>query len=1010
MEEKVSVLKNINKFISSKKEDLWTGTLEDYIELVIKNPGINMMAHARVLKMINGYGIEKMADDSVRYNFFKNEIFGADVAIEELMTYLRAAATGSEVSRRILLMYGPTSSGKSQMAIMLKRGLEKFSHTDEGAIYRIAESPMSEDPLWAVPEEFRGDFLKEHGIKIEGSLSPLTALILREKYDGNFLKLPVERYYISEKNRTGIGTFVPSDKKSQDISELIGSMDLSTIGQYGSESDPRAYRWDGEIEVGNRGVLEFVEMLKVDQKFLYVLLTLAQEKNIKTPRFPLIYADEMVLGHSVVGDEPIPYRKDGKIHFDTIKNLTQKNDTSIEVIAMNLDTRCFEWTGVVSFYSHLFTGNLVKTIQKNGVIETTDHHSIYNTEFKCFYPEDKNDILSMRSVPEHVKYSKFTLPLTDDMTIDSFGMATIKDIPGNRGNGHTRKKKVMVEYDIEKDEQAILDILMIFAWYITEGHVNDRHFVISQNRTAPLKLIQEAAHRIGTYKVSVNDRSDASDKTSRAIFTAKIWRDLIIESCGKYSEHKKIPDFVFSLPTKYIKYFLDEMIKGDGTRKCYGKWTSEEYKQNNFRYKTVSKMLAAQVGFLASLLGINYSINKGVTTTGKNSYDVRYRAGPGFNKQGENKIITTMVEDVMVFDIECIDNHSFVAGVGQVLCHNTNFNEYSKFLAKEEMEALHDRLIVVRVPYNLSVSDEVKIYEKLIAQSNFNGVHISPHALCCAAMFSVLSRLKDSSNKNITLVTKMKLYDGQSIDGYTPTDVVGTKLEFGDEGMNGISPRYIINRISSILSETGATCITPIDVIRSIRDGFKSNAKLDVKEVSRLEGLLTIVIDEYSKIAKNDVQKAFFLNFEEEVTNLLENYLENVNAFLDGSKVEDDELGNLVEPNEKLMRAIEEKIQVTETGKRSFRQEISRKMARSSSQNSGVANYKEHVKLREALEKQLFEERQDIIRLTVSTRITDESALKKLNVVIETLCDKYGYSAESANKLLRYVSSVMART
>jgi serine protein kinase len=325
------------------------------------------------------------------------------------------------------------------------------------------------------------------------------------------------------------------------------------------------------------------------------------------------------------------------------------------------------------------------------------------------------------------------------------------------------------------------------------------------------------------------------------------------------------------------------------------------------------------------------------------------------------------------------------------------------------MEALHDRIIVVKVPYNLSVKEEVKIYEKLIAQADFKNVHVSPHALYCAAIFAVLSRLKDSANKNLDIVTKMKLYNGESVEGFTSTDVANFKNEFNDEGMGGVSPRYIINRISSILSETGTTCITPIDVIRSIRDGFKSNAKLDAKEVSRLEDLLTKVIDEYSKIAKNDVQKAFFLNFEEEVSNLLSNYLDNVNAFLDGSKIEN-ELGQQVEPHEKLMRSIEEKIQVTESGKRSFRQEISRKMARSASQNAGISNYKDHFKLREALEKQLFEERQDIIRLTVSTRITDETALRKLNVVIDTLCEKYGYTAESANKLLRYVSSVMART
>jgi serine protein kinase len=634
---KLAILSNINKFIKAQDEQMWTGTLEDYIALVAKNPAIHMTSHSRVLKMIESHGVEKDSSDKiVKFNFFKDEIFGVDSSIDEIVAYLRAAAAGSEVGRRILLMYGPTSSGKSQLAIMLKKGLEKFSHTDEGAIYGLSESPMNEDPMTAIPHELRGEFFTEYGIKIEGELSPLMSVLLKEKYAGNFLKLPVRRYYISEKNRASIGTFVPSDKKSQDISELIGSMDLSTVGQYGSESDPRAYKFDGELNVANRGIMEFIEMLKVDQKFLYVLLTLAQEKNIKTPRFPLIFADEFLLSH-------------------------------------------------------------------------------------------------------------------------------------------------------------------------------------------------------------------------------------------------------------------------------------------------------------------------------------------------------------------------------------TNENEFRKFLAKEEMEALHDRIIVVKVPYNLSAREEVKIYEKLIAQADFKNVHVSPHALYCAAIFAVLSRLKDSANKTLDIVTKMKLYNGESVEGFTSTDIANFKNEFNDEGMGGVSPRYIINRISSILSETGTTCITPIDVIRSIRDGFKSNAKLDAKEVSRLEDLLTKVIDEYSKIAKNDVQKAFFLNFEEEVSNLLSNYLENVNAFLDGSKIEN-ELGQLVEPHEKLMRSIEEKIQVTESGKRSFRQEISRKMARSASQNAGISNYKDHFKLREALEKQLFEERQDIIRLTVSTRITDETALKKLNVVIDTLCDKYGYTAESANKLLRYVSSVMART
>ena len=626
----------LNAHVNELSSLAWEGTLEDYISMVIKNPSLHVNTHSRVLNMIESAGLKKSDDGDVEeYEFFTDDLFGVDESLVELMSYLRAAAAGSEVSRRILLLYGPTSSGKSQLAVLLKRGLEEYSKTELGKTFCLSDSPMFEDPLCAVPNALRPEFEKEYGIKISGQLSPLMTLLLEEKYNGNFLKLPVKRFFFSEQSRVGIGTFVPSDKKSQDVSELVGSMDLSKIGEFGSESDPRAYRFDGELNIANRGIMEFVEMLKVDQKFLYVLLTLAQEKNIKTGRFPFIYADEFLLAH-------------------------------------------------------------------------------------------------------------------------------------------------------------------------------------------------------------------------------------------------------------------------------------------------------------------------------------------------------------------------------------TNETEYKRFLAKDEMEALHDRIIVIRVPYNLSVDNEVKIYEKLINQASFDGVHIAPYTLYCAAMFAVLSRLKDSKHEGLSVMNKMRLYNQEEVEGFSQGDVPMLKKEFEQEGMVGVSPRYIINRISSTLAEDNSDCITPIDVIRSIRDGFASNPKLDAQAVEKLENILTTVIEEYGKIARNEVQKAFFVNFEEEVQGLLSNYMDNVGAYLDGTSVEDD-WGDPAEPNERLMRSIEEKVQVTESGKKSFRAEIYRKMLRSISSGDATYNYKDHPKLREALEKQLFDERQDIIRLTVSSRNPDKDELKRINVVVKTLCDKYGYNASSANKLLRYVSSLMAR-
>ena len=144
----------------------------------------------------------------------------------------------------------------------------------------------------------RPDIEREYGLYIEGDLCPHCRYVVNNEFEGRIENVPVRRVGFSEKARVGIGTFTPSDPKSQDIAELVGGIDLSTIAEVGVESDPRAYRFDGELNIANRGVMEFIEMLKCDEKFLYVLLTLSQEQNIKTGRFSMIYADEVVVSHT----------------------------------------------------------------------------------------------------------------------------------------------------------------------------------------------------------------------------------------------------------------------------------------------------------------------------------------------------------------------------------------------------------------------------------------------------------------------------------------------------------------------------------------------------------------------------------------------------------------------------------------------------------------------------------------------------------------------------------------
>jgi serine protein kinase len=613
----------------------WVGTFRDYLPLVLEQPKLAQLAHARLYDMVRAAGVDLDEQGQEHYHFFTRELFGIDEALAKVVEYLKAAAMGSDVGKRILMLYGPPSSGKSQLVILLKRGLEAYTHTDAGAVYAIADCPQHENPLHLIPQPLRAEFLDTYGLYIEGELCPMCALHLRDTYDRDIYRVPVRRIFFSEKERLGIGTFVPSDPKSQDISELVGSLDLATVGEYGSESDPRAYRFDGELNIANRGLVEFIEMLKADERFLYILLTLTQEKNIKTGRFSLIYADECVIAH-------------------------------------------------------------------------------------------------------------------------------------------------------------------------------------------------------------------------------------------------------------------------------------------------------------------------------------------------------------------------------------TNEAEFKEFLADQKSEALQDRMIMVQMPYNLKVSAEVQIYEKLLQRASLGPLHLAPHALEVAAMFAVLSRLEAPKQAGLTLVKKLHLYDGQEVEGFRQKDLKLIKGQTEREGMDGISPRFVINRISSSLIRPNTRCINPIDMLRALKDGFDTQGTFKREDREKFDHLIADVRREYDEIAKTDVQKAFFVSFEQEALTLLDNYLDHVEAYLDDKPLVDPVTDEERAPDEKLLRAIEEKVKVPESGKDAFRNEIFRKVAMAQRRGERF-DYTTHEKLKEAIEKQLFEERRDTIKLTVSTRNPDPEQLRKLNEVVDTLVRKEGYCSECANELLKYVSSLLAR-
>lgn len=291
-----------------EKRFQWEGTCLDYLALAKENPAIAQLAPGRVYHMIMDKETEALEDtvkmphyeDLIRYRFFSDELFGLEEPLHDIMKYFKAGARRTETGKRILILVGPVSSGKSTIAAMLKRGLEQ----DPTPIYAIKGCPIHEEPLHLIPRNQRDRWEEIIGVKIEGDLCPMCRfnLLENERYRDdheNVLwdQFPVVAIDISERNRCGIGTFQPSDPKNQDVSELIGRVDLSKITQYG-ETDPRAYNLDGELEIANRGLIEYIEVLKCDIKFHYILITVAQEQVLKAPGFPHIYVDEVILSHT----------------------------------------------------------------------------------------------------------------------------------------------------------------------------------------------------------------------------------------------------------------------------------------------------------------------------------------------------------------------------------------------------------------------------------------------------------------------------------------------------------------------------------------------------------------------------------------------------------------------------------------------------------------------------------------------------------------------------------------
>ncbi len=669
----IAQLQNIEEY----QELHWEGSFDDYLNIVKERPGVTRSAYQRMYDMIESYGREEYIDSRkklIRYPFFRDEanegkdaVYGLDISLMRLVNVFKSAAMGYGTEKRVLLLHGPVGSAKSTIVRVLKKGLEQYSRTKAGALYtfewrlpdnlahiagaNVFRSPMNEDPLKLIPEDWRSKVFRELGldqnlgypIQLSGEPDPASRFIYNElmrHYGGNWEKtmshVTVVRLVLSEKDRVGIGTFQPKDEKNQDSTELSGDVNYRKIAEFGSDSDPRAFNFDGEFNIANRGIIEFIEVLKLDVAFLYDLLSASQEHKIKPKKFAQTDIDEVIIGH-------------------------------------------------------------------------------------------------------------------------------------------------------------------------------------------------------------------------------------------------------------------------------------------------------------------------------------------------------------------------------------TNEAEYKKLLNNEFMEALRDRTVKIDIPYITKLDEEIKIYVKDYNPRRIQK-HIAPHTLTTAAMWAVLTRLEEPKKHNLSLMQKLKLYNGKSLPGYTEDNVKELRKETVREGMDGISPRYVQDKISNALvSEKSEGHLNPFLLMNELEAGLKNHSLITNDEHRKhYREMITVVKQEYEDIVKNEVQRAISAD-EEAVQKLCANYIDNVKAYTQKERVKNKYTGQDEEPDERLMRSIEEKVGINEARKDDFRREIMNYIGALAIEGK-TFDYKTNERLHKALEAKLFEDQKDSIKLSsLISNVVDRETQKKIDVVKERMIRNFGYNEESATDVLNYVASIFAR-
>ena len=300
----MNLLSTIKKDFSHKDKDI---TIQEYLDLCKKDPKVYATPSERLLDVIGEPEmIDTKLDDRLsriysnriikRYPAF-SDFYGMEDTIEQIVSFFRHASQGLEEKKQILYLLGPVGGGKSSLAERLKQLMEQsyiYVLVADGVV-----SPVWENPL-GLFSSYREQLEEEYGISkryVPSCPSPWATKRL-EEFEGDISKFKVRRLKMSIQSQVGIAKTEPGDENNQDISSLVGKIDIRKLAEF-PQNDPDAYNYSGALCRANQGLMEFVEMFKAPIKMLNPLLTATQEGNFNgTENLPAIPFQGVILAHS----------------------------------------------------------------------------------------------------------------------------------------------------------------------------------------------------------------------------------------------------------------------------------------------------------------------------------------------------------------------------------------------------------------------------------------------------------------------------------------------------------------------------------------------------------------------------------------------------------------------------------------------------------------------------------------------------------------------------------------